>query len=107
MYCTSCGAEMRETDRFCASCGRATGSSTAGDTPNPTVHSSRRLTRLMSDRKIGGVCAGFAYYLDVDVTIVRLVWIAVALTTGVGFLAYLIAWLVMPTDYSLAAPRTA
>jgi phage shock protein C len=48
------------------------------------------------DRKIAGVCAGFAEYFDLDVTIVRVVWLIVALFGGGGVLAYIIAWIVMP-----------
>jgi phage shock protein PspC (stress-responsive transcriptional regulator) len=34
-----------------------------------------------------------------DVTFVRVLWLAIAITTGVGFIAYLAAWIVMPSDY--------
>ena len=50
------------------------------------------------NKKVAGVCAGFAHYFDVDVTLVRVVWLATAVTTGVGFLAYIAAWLIMPAD---------
>ena len=53
-----------------------------------------------------GVCAGFAEYFDVDVTVVRLVWLFVSLMTGVGLLAYPIAWIVMP-DEPLRLPAPA
>ena len=53
---------------------------------------------LGSDRKIAGVCAGFAEYFDLDVTLVRLVWLIVAVMTGVGLLSYPIAWVVMPEE---------
>jgi phage shock protein PspC (stress-responsive transcriptional regulator) len=39
-----------------------------------------------------------AEYLDVDATIVRLVWLLLAIFTGVGFIAYLIAWIVIPQE---------
>jgi phage shock protein PspC (stress-responsive transcriptional regulator) len=39
-----------------------------------------------------------AEYLEVDATIVRLVWLLLAIFTGVGFIAYLIAWIVMPNE---------
>jgi phage shock protein PspC (stress-responsive transcriptional regulator) len=53
------------------------------------------------NKKIAGVCAGFARYLDMDVTLVRVVWLALALGTGLGFIAYLVAWLLMPSDRGL------
>jgi phage shock protein PspC (stress-responsive transcriptional regulator) len=55
------------------------------------------------NKKIAGVCAGFARYFDVDVTLVRVLWLAIAITTGVGFLAYLAAWIIMPSDHGLEA----
>jgi len=51
--------------------------------------------------KIGGVCAGFARYLEVDIILIRVLWLAIAITTGVGFLAYVAAWLIMPSDRGL------
>ena len=51
------------------------------------------------NKKIGGVCAGFARYMEVDVILVRTIWLVVAVATGVGFLAYFAAWLIMPSDY--------
>jgi phage shock protein PspC (stress-responsive transcriptional regulator) len=43
-----------------------------------------------------------AEYLEVDANIVRLVWLLLAIFTGVGFIAYLIAWIVMPQEDLLA-----
>ena len=39
------------------------------------------------NKKIGGVCAGFARYMEVDVILVRTLWLVIAVTTGVGFIA--------------------
>jgi len=60
----------------------------------------RRLFRLTYDKSIPGVCAGFAKYLDLDVTLVRVVVLAVTVFTGClpGLLAYLAAMIVMPKD---------
>lgn len=48
------------------------------------------------DRKICDVCGGIAEYFGIDPTIVRLVWVLVALFAGTGMLAYIIAALLMP-----------
>lgn len=48
------------------------------------------------DKKIAGVCGGIAEYLGVDSTVVRLFWVLFSLAYGVGILAYLIAWFVIP-----------
>jgi phage shock protein PspC (stress-responsive transcriptional regulator) len=45
---------------------------------------------------LGGVCAGIADYLDVDVALLRIATVALALTSGFGALAYVIAWAVIP-----------
>jgi phage shock protein C len=56
----------------------------------------RRLVRS-DDRMIGGVCAGIADYLGVDVTMVRLLTVvATILGFGSVLVAYLVAWVLMP-----------
>ena len=55
----------------------------------------KRLTRSIN-KMIGGVCAGLAEYLDIDPTIVRIVWVLMVLFAGFGILLYIILWLIMP-----------
>jgi len=51
----------------------------------------------MSEKKIGGVCAGFAEYFEMDVTLVRLIWVALVLIPPFpAGIAYIIAWIVLP-----------
>jgi phage shock protein C len=98
MFCTQCGSTLGDRDRFCPQCGLATG------VDAPRVERTR-LTRDIQNKKIAGVCAGFAKYLDADVVLVRVIWLAAALCTGgVGFLAYLAAWIIMPKETAGAAP---
>jgi phage shock protein C len=94
MYCTKCGVELRDEDRFCSRCGSRTGVGPVETERIPLMLDKR-------NKKIAGVCAGFARYLDMDVTLVRVVWLALALGTGLGFIAYLVAWLLMPSDHGL------
>ena len=57
------------------------------------------------DSKIAGVCGGIAEYLDVDSTIVRLVWVALSIVPGGvfgGVLAYVLAWIIVPKASALA-----
>ena len=61
-----------------------------------TVGMEKRLVRNVQDKKIAGVCAGLADYLDIDATLVRGLWILFTLLGGSGILAYLIFWLIMP-----------
>jgi phage shock protein PspC (stress-responsive transcriptional regulator) len=59
----------------------------------------RRLHRVREGKKVAGVCAGFAEYFEMDVTIMRLIWIALALLPpSVGVIAYIVAWIAMPAD---------
>ncbi len=61
---------------------------------------SKKLYLSQTDKKIGGVCGGLGEYLDVDPTIIRIIW-ALLIFSGVGLLAYLIAWLVIPNGVNL------
>ena len=93
MFCTKCGVSLGDDARFCSQCGNRTHVGPAQ--PVKTLLLDKR------NKKVAGVCAGFARYLEVDVIVVRVVWLAVALATGVGFIAYLAAWMIMPSDRGL------
>ncbi|MBP5538865.1 MAG: PspC domain-containing protein [Bacteroidales bacterium] len=58
----------------------------------------KKLYRSKNDKKIAGVCGGLAEYLNVDSTIIRLIWLACILLCGFGLLLYAIAWIVMPDE---------
>jgi phage shock protein PspC (stress-responsive transcriptional regulator) len=48
---------------------------------------------------IAGVCAGVARYLDVDVTVVRILWILIAIFPSIpGIVGYVVCWILMPRD---------
>lgn len=59
-----------------------------------------KLHRSTQDRKLAGVCGGLGEALDVDPTIIRLVWAALAiLTAGVPFtILYIAAGLIIPEE---------
>ena len=61
----------------------------------------KQLMRSSLDKKIAGVCAGVANYLDMDPTIVRVIWGVLACCYGAGIVAYIILWIIAPisTDY--------
>ena len=87
MYCNFCGRTMPEDAVYCSACGRQLGARVLR----------RPLERAREGRKIAGVCMGFARYLDMDVTLVRLIWLVLALASGgLGLIAYVIAWIVIP-----------
>ena len=51
-----------------------------------------------SNAMIAGVAAGIAEYLDVDPTVVRVIWAISVIFAGFGFWAYIICWLLMPKE---------
>ena len=102
MFCTQCGVQIQDQDRFCSQCGRPTGRAAM-----PSQAGWSRLSLPQDGKKIGGVCAGFARYFAMDVTLMRILWLTTAIFTGVGFVAYLIAWLIMPKDPVWTAPPVA
>ena len=95
MYCNYCGKQIQDDAVVCAYCGIRVGASMAR----------MRLVRPRMGRKVAGVCLGFSEYFGIDVTVVRLVWLITALMTCIGFIPYVIAWIVMPEEpYLLPAP---
>ena len=58
----------------------------------------RKLYRSRTDKKICGVCGGLAEYFNIDSTIIRLAWVFAIFFAGVGFLAYIIAALIIPSQ---------
>lgn len=98
MYCTQCGFELEEAHLFCPKCGKSAkpGQSAAG-------FPRKSLSRPMDRKMFAGVCAGFARSFDMDVTLMRLLWMVAALLTGgLVVLVYIGAWIAMPKDYSAA-----
>ena len=94
MYCTKCGVELQEKDYFCSHCGTAT-AKPRECLPGPPKH----LMRSRYNKKIAGVCGGFAEYLEVDPTLVRVIWLALAFLPFPGaILAYIVAWIAMPME---------
>ena len=58
----------------------------------------KKLIRLENQKMIGGVCAGFADYLDIDISLVRILFVAVGIISAFipMILFYIIAWIVIP-----------
>ena len=58
----------------------------------------KRLTLSADDKKIAGVCSGIAKYFDQDPTLIRVIWLVLVLCFGVGILAYIVSWLIIPKE---------
>ena len=56
----------------------------------------KRLYLSKNDKKLVGVCGGIAEYLNVDPTIVRLIWVLMSFAVGTGLIAYFICALIIP-----------
>ena len=89
MFCPQCGKQYAERVNFCCQCGAAMFTPTRPE---------KKLQRSRSDSKIAGVCGGFADYLDMDVTLVRLIWLMLIFVGGWGLIGYIVAWIIMPTQ---------
>jgi phage shock protein C len=101
MICSRCDRAISDASNFCNFCGSRQRSSSFR----------KRLSRSTRDSKIAGVCGGIAEYLDIDPTLVRVIWVALSVVPGGiigGGLAYLLAWLIIPksaeTPVATAAP---
>jgi len=56
----------------------------------------KKLYRVREGRRVCGVCQGVAEYLEIDVTVVRILWAVAALCGSLGFWAYVVCALVLP-----------
>lgn len=56
----------------------------------------KRLYKSRENKMIDGVCAGIADYLNLDPTLVRLLWVVLCAMGGSGFLAYIVAAIIIP-----------
>ena len=57
----------------------------------------RKLYRNENDKVLGGVCSGLANYFNIDVVVVRIIFVLL-LFAGVGFLTYIIMWIAVPSS---------
>jgi phage shock protein C len=58
----------------------------------------KKLERKLSDRWLAGVCVGLADYTGIDVSLIRVIFAVLTLFGGVGAIAYLIAWALVPEE---------
>jgi phage shock protein C len=60
----------------------------------------KRLFRSQARKMLGGVCGGLGDYFEIDVTLIRLVFVALSLVTAIipMVIFYLIAWIIIPVE---------
>ena len=93
MNCYNCQKDILEGSRYCSHCGAAQKPLTP-----PPAAPAKPLRRSRRHKVIGGVCGGFAEYFNLDVALVRVIWLLIALFGGGGIIAYIICWLVIPLE---------
>ena len=99
MFCTHCGNQSAPDANFCSACG-------AGAVPQQIPYSQSRIVRPRHPRMLAGVCSGLAIHYGWDIALVRILFaVSVCLTSGIGILFYLAAWIVFP-DALYALPPT-
>ena len=67
------------------------------------VAQTRRLYRSRTDRKLAGVCGGLARYSNIDATLLRVLFVVLALLGGPGLVIYLLMWILVPEEPQDAA----
>lgn len=59
----------------------------------------KRLVRSQTNRTMCGVCGGIGEYLNVDPTLIRLLWLLCSMAScGTGLIVYIVAALIIPED---------
>jgi len=127
MFCKDCGKQLGPEVKFCPACGTKAPATTDPSYDQQSAHrqsgtaegsgSQRggvqngwadrnqlppRLLRPRSPRMIGGVCAAFALYFGWNLDLVRVVAAVFGLFYGIGILAYLACWIILPeAQYAL------
>jgi phage shock protein C len=106
MFCTRCGNKLDPSSRFCPACGATTNPAASPFATDP-LYATGKLTRSRTNRMVAGVCAGFALHYGWDLNVVRVITALLIILTGVGALAYIAAWVIIPeAPYALPAKST-
>ena len=63
----------------------------------------RKLYRSRSNRQVAGVCGGLAQYFNLDATLIRILFVVLAVLGGSGIVLYLAMWIIVPNEPSAAA----
>jgi phage shock protein C len=59
----------------------------------------KRLSRSNTERLLAGVCGGIGQYYDTDPNLIRILWVVLTLLSfGIGVIAYIVAWLLIPEE---------
>jgi phage shock protein PspC (stress-responsive transcriptional regulator) len=56
----------------------------------------KRLYRQIDNKMVGGLCMGLAEYLEIDVTLIRVLFVIALFMAGIGFWLYIVLWIIVP-----------
>ncbi len=65
----------------------------------------KKLYRSQKEKMLGGVCGGIAQYFGIDPTLIRLIFVIIFFAEGAGFLAYVVAWIIIPEEPEEVSPK--
>ena len=102
-YCTRCGVANKETAEFCVGCGenmkKEEEKKKVDEKKEPSQTSEKKLYRSRTDKMITGLSAGMAKHLDMEVDLVRILWIVgLFVSGGIVAVVYLIMAAVIPLE---------
>ncbi|NHJ86540.1 MAG: PspC domain-containing protein [Asgard group archaeon] len=108
VFCQNCGAANEDFAEFCASCGekiaidrkeKARSSTNQTNATQPTTSTEKKLYRSRDNKMLTGLSAGLAKYFDMEVDIVRLLWVVFfVISGGVVLIVYLIMAMAIPLE---------
>lgn len=67
-----------------------------GSSPAPRIKTGGKLYRDVDNRQVGGVAAGIAAWFGIDPTWIRILFVVVAISYGIGAFIYLALWFILP-----------
>jgi phage shock protein C len=62
------------------------------------MDSTRKLYRSRTNRQLAGVCGGLAEYFNLDATLIRVLFVVLAVLGGSGLVIYLVLWIIVPRE---------
>jgi phage shock protein C len=62
------------------------------------MNATRKLYRSKTNRQVAGVCGGLAEYFNLDPTLIRVLFIVLAVLGGSGIIIYLAMWILVPSQ---------
>ena len=60
------------------------------------MNATRKLYRSKTNRQVAGVCGGLAEYFNLDTTLIRVLFVVLAVLGGSGVVLYIALWIIVP-----------